>query len=294
MAIPTKRPQAQAAPANLVSFKLDSFSAGGVLPEGDYVAKSHEIVLWDYDGKSQVTTLALRVIFQDLKNGKPEGQDQIQHYSIGDPQFFGPSEDGKSIVAVGNRTALGKGSNFFIYMENLINAGFPEDQYENDVSAFDDMWVHITHIPAPERNLPKSNLVQTQTTAPDRPKTIPVVANIIKLPWDKAPAKGTAKPAAKAAAPAKPAPKAAPAASNGAGELTDVLSEHLMAVLGEANGEPLSRTKARVNCFKAMNEAGVEVPTRDAALKLFNDDETLTNILASIGFGLDGSNIVAA
>lgn len=278
-----------------ISIKLESFSAGGVMPEGDYLLQKHEIVLWDYDGKMKANTLALRVTTVPFSMGSGKAEDVepvVQHYSVGDPSAFGPDDEGTGIVALGSRTALGKGSNFFIYLENLVNSGFPEDKYDNDVSVFDGMVAHIAHIPAPERNLPKSNLVTTANPQQQRERTIPVVTAIHKLPWEKSVKKSAAQaPAAKAPAGKAPAKAAVQEEESAGPEM--LLAEHLTTVL-DGQGT-MSRTQARVQVFKAMNAAGVDASERDAALKLFNDEEAIGNVLAGVGEGytLEGTTITA-
>src|SRR6185312_14348566 len=162
---------------NFVSFKLGAFTGGAGLTERDYLLTDHTIAIWDYEGKG-AQTIALRIAAQpgkaQGKNFVASGEPQVQYYSIGDPTSFSPDATGHRIVAVGTRSTLGKSSNFYIYLENLVNAGFPEDRYDNDVSAFNNMVVHITPIPAPKREgLPSSNVMQTSAAPKEqREKTI--------------------------------------------------------------------------------------------------------------------------
>lgn len=280
MAVKTNAPESER-----VSFKLTNFSAGGILPDGIYLAKRHQFVLWDYDGKMQGNTLALEITFQtyDPKTNKESGEEQLQRYSVGNPEYFVPTPDGSGIARVGTRTQPANNSNFHVYVENLINAGYPEDKYDNDCTVFDGMVVQITHIPAPKRsNMPKSNLVARDPEQPERERTIPVVSSIVRYPWDAA---------KKGAAAAKPpagktsvAPKAAPKAeANGAGDDDDqaLLVEHLSTVL--ENETSIPRTKARLAVFKSMQAAKVEAAARDAAIKIFNDEAQLASVLEVIG-----------
>lgn len=265
----------------LVSFKLDAFSAGGIMPSGDYVLKNHEIVLWDYDGKLPVKTLAMRCT-ASLVGSEDE---TVQHYSIGDPSAFGPSADGKGVVALGGRSQLSNSSNFFIWLENFINAGFPEGKYDNDISVFNGSVVHIDHIPAPNRGAMKSNLVAA-TEGQQRERTIPVVTAVLSLPGE------SKKPAAKTAAKAAPAKAAASVAAEPASD-DSILVTHLGQVLnGEAS---MSRTQVRVAVFKSMTAAKIDTKLRDAALRAFNDDTELETALMGVGngFAIDGANIVA-
>lgn len=283
-----------------ISFKLGSFTGGAGLAEGDYQLVDHTITLWDYEGKMANQVLALRVTAQpgrvQGKNFTPEGDQSIQHYTIGDATAFGPDETGKGIVATGTRTSLGKGSNFFIFLENLINAGFPEDRFDNDVSAFDGMVVHITPIPAPKRNLPQSNLVVGDPNQQQRDRTIPVVSLIHRYPWETGAAAPTKAPPVKGkAAPTKAAAAPTPAAEAEASVETGDLAEDLAARLGTIlNGKAaMQRTLLRVNLFKGLNTDKVDAGMRDAMMKVFNSDDDLGAVLAGVGEGyyIDGAEI---
>lgn len=281
-----------------VSFKLGNFAAGGGLVDGEYLLQKHTIENWDYGGKgSQTIALHVRAVPGKAtgKNFAPhssEGQDQ--YYSIGDPTAFGPDPTGTKVVAIGTRAQLSNSSNFFIFLENLVNAGFPEDKFDNDVSVFDGMVVRITNIPAPKRSI-ASNVVAQGDQSQQRERTIPVVSAVIKLPWESgnvatkaaAPAKAAAQAAAPAQTQAAPA-AAAPAAGGGTPE--ENLGVFLATVLNGAAS--LQRTQARVQVFKAMS-GSLTVPDRDAALKIFNDDNALSAVLAGIGDGyyVEGTEI---
>lgn len=301
--------QKRAAPAaNVVSFKLDTFTGGFGLETGDYLLKTHRIELFEYGGASTgTTTLALRVTAQLAQiNGTKftvTGGDLPVEYSIGDPTKFGPDETGTKIVALAGATSLGKGSNFHIYLENIIGSGFDENAYDNDVSVFDDTLVHIDNIPAPERNLPQSSVNPAQQSAPRQNRTIPIVSWIYKLPGEKlvtnprsgvTAAKGAngqpAPPTAKVTRPAAVAAAAEPEPEGGA---EDLLRDILTGVIGTQKS--LERTQTRIATFKAAQKAGLDVETREAVMGVFNDDATLGNVLGTIGNGyvIDGTSIIA-
>lgn len=285
----------QAASAAVVSFKLKDFAAGGILAEGDYLVEESRFMNWDYDGKvANASTIALRLMLRLMKGGKPDGELIPQYYSAGDPGSFSPDETGTKLVATSERSQVSKSSNFFTFIENLVNAGFDEDKFDNDSTAFEGLIAHFIQIKQQERQgLPSSNLVQGQQ-AQEKTRTIPVVSAIIKLPWDKV----GAKPAAKATAAAPAANKAtAPkpvAATNGTGDATDLFKEYFLAT-AKAEGLPYARTKTRIKMFRLMTEAGVEVGARDAALEPFKDNSVLENILSITGEGyiLQGDDIAA-
>jgi hypothetical protein len=297
MAVRQNAAPAPAPAQQRVSFRLDNFSQGGVLPEGDYLIKDASFVLFTYtskDGVAGATTTALRLLLQELQNGEPVGDEIEQHYSVGSPEFFVPSEDGLGLVAAGSKTTLAKGSNFFIFMENVINAGFPEDKFDNDASIFNGTKGHIVHIPAPERkNLKQSSVLSGQVQDNKRKfdPTIPVFKTIIQLPWETS-KKAPAKPAATKTTP-KPAAAATKAPEPEASETdyTQLAGFILDVVTG--NGGTFDRTQCRLQVHRKYNAAKIEAATRDAELSVFSDDAKLKEVLAMINCVVEGRNIVS-
>jgi hypothetical protein len=279
------------AQATLFSFRLENFAGGGALPEGKYKCKECRFVLWDYDGKAPQTT-ALRIV---AVSNDAAAQEFTQHWSVGDPQKVLPTQDGKGIAVLSGKNTIGKGSNFFIFFESLINAGLPEDALENDFSVLDGMEVQIAQVPAPKRSgLPKSKLDDGPGAAPERDRMIPVISVIDKcLPWIKGTgATAAAKPAKAgkntAAAVAAPVAQAAKATGNGAeGGLTPYLLEAI------GNEKSIPKTQLRVRTFKAMNAAGVSTAERDSLMAVFANDEAFSAVLEESGYILEGSDIKA-
>lgn len=266
----------------MVSFKLDQFTAGGALPDGPYRFTESQIVEWDYDGKLQGSTLAFRSDMIPLDGkGVEAGGAIVQHWSIGDPAKFGPSGDGMGIVARGASSSLGKGSNFFLFLQNLIgNAGFPEDKYNNDVSVFDGLEAQLVNIPQPKRaGLPKSNLV-TREGQEERERTIPVVKEIIKLPWEKRGKAGYM--------------RSAPTQGK-KGEVSEDLFDIELTLSGaigdilDNNKKGIDRTQARVQLFRALKaDASLTPNDRDQVVAMFSDDDKLEETLEPLGFTLAG------
>lgn len=298
------KPRVAPAPAqNLVSFKLETFTGGVGLQEGDYILKSHKIHLFDYDGKGP-TTLAMEVTAQEVKIAgnkfEATGPDLIQNYSIGDATQFGPSDSGTAIVAIGTKTSLGKGSKFFTYLENMINAGFDEGSYDNDVSVFDGCVVHIVELPDKERNLPQSNVNPNNTQPRNTPRTTSVVSWIYAGPGE--PTVTNPRPGVGGAAPARTtanvgkdkvngapaAAAAAAAAPEGDQDAETVLAEALTKHIGSAQSVP--RLQTRISIFKSL--AGLDAASKDAVMGVFNDDASLGNVLGAMGYKIEGSNIV--
>ncbi len=142
----------------------------------EYTKKSGEVV---------ATTTAGRIKYVD-----DDGQEFEQQYSAADPERFTPSEDGKTLVAVGNAQALSKSSNFYLLMNSLINAGFPENKLTGDLSVLDGLETFNIGVPEPKR----SGLARPAPAGgePVRERILSVPSQIRKLPWEKKIAKGKA------------------------------------------------------------------------------------------------------
>ncbi len=294
-----------------VSLKLENFSAGGVLPEGDYLVKESLFTLFTYtynSGATGVTTTAHRVVYCPVaKKGTSwvaadGATDSDQHYSVGDMTAVVPSEDGNFIDAISTRTTLGKGSNYFLEYEALVNAGLPEDLWESEgAKILNGAVVHITHIPEPDRSAMRQRSavgtgvapVANQPAKKDFPKTIPVVKVIHFAPWDK---KGAVKGAA-AAKPvvngvAKPATVVTAPATATNGQAADNRAAQFIKDIVAGNGGTYSRTQTRLQAHRQYSKAGIPAAERDAELNAaFGDDVMLGNVLSSINCVLEGGVI---
>lgn len=281
-----------------VSMKLENFSAGGVLPEGDYLVAESSFVLFTYeskDGNKGATTTAHKMILQPVVGGKPDAnQSHDQIWSVGSPENFVPSEDGNFLECSGTATSLSKQSNFFLSYEALVNAGLPEDKWDDEgAGLLVGMIGHIAHIPAPERNIQRSAVGSGVTASQPQqqrnfPKTVPIFKTIISSPWDKGKAKSAVKSSPKATAKQpEPEPEAQDVGSN------ERLAGFLKDAIASAGGK-VSKTKARLECHRAYNKSKVDVSERDAELAVFNDDVEFESLLDSINCLLNGSDIESA
>jgi hypothetical protein len=106
----------------------DFILGGGVPSERNLTVKTAEFCYWNYNGQADATT-ALKVVFLD-----DDGAEYIQYYSAGSPDRFKPSSDGKSLEPVGDASKVSKNSNFFLFIESLVEAGFPENKLSDDIS----------------------------------------------------------------------------------------------------------------------------------------------------------------
>lgn len=293
---------------NFVSFKLEDFAAGAVVPAGDYLIKAAQFKKFDYGGKRPdlPANLAFTPTYQAANvNGNSFellAQEYEQSYTIGGTLAdFVASDSGYNIVPVSGK-ALGAGSNFHIWLTHALQNGFPEDLFDNDSSVFEGYLVRIEHVAPPEsRNNMQSNINPTAGTgtANRKPNTIAVITWVYKTPEEKKISNprqgGTGSTAApKAGAAGKPA--AAPAKKGAAtsdfdaeGKMADMLNGVI-----EEKGVPVARTQVRLALFKATNgEEGMDADQKKEVMDAFGNEELLTNTLAALGYAVNGSNIVA-
>ena len=196
-----------------VSIRPSDFVEGGAVPvDKNLLWKECRFALFDYTKKSGevvATTCAARITYQD-----DDGTEYVQHYSASDPERFVPSADGKTLDAVGSTASLSQSSNFYILLNALVNAGFPEDKLDEDISTLDGLYTHNIGIPEPKRS-GLARVVPAEGTAA-RERIISVPSQILKLPWE----------GKKGAAGAKAANKkeAAPAAESSADAVAEAIA----------------------------------------------------------------------
>ena len=145
--------------------------------DGNFTWKESRFAFFEYrkkTGELVATTTAARIIF-----ASGGGEEFTQHYSVGDPSRVAPSGDGKSLVLVGDGSALNKSSNFFILMA-LEDAGLPDDFLGDDISVLDGMITHNIGVPEPKR---AGLETATAREASGRgPRILAVPDEVVKMP----------------------------------------------------------------------------------------------------------------
>lgn len=182
----------------LISLLPSEMVQGGLIDDLNVTIKSASFTIFDYQGKAE-PRVCLRLELEDEEDGIHE-----QFYSAADPKHFAPSADGNGIVAVGEKGALNKGSNFEQFMVSLINAGFPEAKLREGATGMVGTKVHVVRKAQPQRGGIIRQEGQGQAT-------ILLVDQVLELPGEgkkgaaktsKANVPVANKPAAKASAPA--------------------------------------------------------------------------------------------
>jgi hypothetical protein len=248
-----------------VSIRPSEFVEGGAVPvDRNLLWKECRFANFDYtkkDGTIVASTISAKIVYQD-----DEGTEYIQHYSAGDPARFAPSADGKTLEALTESANLSKSSNYYILMNALINAGFPENKLGDDISVLDGLYTHNIGIPEPKR----SGLVREAPAEGARERVISVPDSIIKLPWEGKAGK---------AAPAKKA--AAPAAEEDAGDAEAAALAMVTEMLADA--DKVTRQQVATKAIKTKNQP--------VAKLVFSPK--FAEVLTANGFALDGEEISA-
>jgi hypothetical protein len=248
---------------------------GGAVPvDRNLTWEKCRFALFNYtkkDGTVVATTTAAEIHYKD-----DDGQESVQNYSVGDPERFIPSKDGKTIVAVGAAQALSKSSNFYLLMNNLISAGFPENRLDADISTLDGLYTFNIGVPEPKR----SGLARTAPAEGEavREKVLSVPSKILRLPWDKK--GGKSAPVAKKS-------------EDDAEEVSDEVSEKALEIVGKVitvGGGKTTRQKVATALFK---DKTLDQSTRDAIAKYIFTAE-FQGVLVVNGYTIVGEDIEKA
>jgi len=248
-----------------VSIRPSEFVEGGAVPvDRNLLWKECRFANFDYtkkDGTVVASTVSAKIVYQD-----DEGTEYTQHYSAGDPNRFQPSKDGKTLEALTESTNLSKSSNYYILMNALINAGFPENKLGEDISVLDGLYTHNIGIPEPKR----AGLVREAPAEGARARVISVPDSIIKLPWENK-GKGTTKKVKDTAAPAEE-------------DAGDAEADALMMVTEMlADADMVTRQQVATKAIRSKNQP--------IAKLVFSPK--FAEVLTANGFSLDGEEISA-
>lgn len=251
-----------------VSLKPSEFVEGGAVPvDRNLTWKECRFAIFDYtkkDGTVVAQTTSARITYVD-----DDGTEFVQHYSVSAPDRFVPSKDGKELVAVGVAQSLSKSSNYYILMNALINAGFPENKIGEDISALDGLYTYNIGLPEPKR----TGLVR-QAEEGARERVLSVPSQILRLPWEK---KG-----------GKVAPKATKKADveDAEGDDDAVTAKAVAFVEKNLVDGETTRQKLAVAVFKQL----AKDPDKDAVASLIFKPEFQVALLAN-GYTVAGEKI---
>ncbi len=175
-----------------VSLKPSDAVEGGAVPvDMNLTWKEARFNIFDYlrkDGTSAAQTVALRV-----KYVNDDGTEYEQQYSVGSPDRFTISEDGKILGP--DDAKMARSCNCQVLLNAVVNAGFPENKLGSDASVLDGLYAFHIGLPEPKRSgLAPRVLAEGQVA---REKVLSVPSQVLRLPWEKKTGKVGAKPATK-------------------------------------------------------------------------------------------------
>ena len=254
----------------------DMVDSGGAPVDRNMLVQSAKFVIFQYtkkdgspalkpDGTPAKTTACALTLLDD------DGNANLQHYSAGDPERFVPSSDGKTLVSVSGAESISKSCNFHVLMNALVNAGYPENKLDDDVSTLDGLYAFWIGVPEPKR----PGLARTAEQEA-RTRVIPVPSVIHKLPWEKAKA-GVKVPTG----------AGAPKAAGPAGDVLAQTIEFVGKVVGESGLATRQELAARIFTDLAKD------PDRDAIASAMFSPAIQAALLAA-GFTVDGETISRA
>lgn len=164
-----------------VSINPETFvDGGGLIDDSDGIFKDFRWVMAD-----------LRLIKQGMDptdGGDPSpylncnievaGEDYPIWWSAGGAAFFEPSADGKQMKAKSTAKGINAKSNAGIFLASLYNNGFPTAKMGSDITVLDGLEAHFIREPEPSRkglNRPEGD---------KGGRTVVVITEINKLPWE--------------------------------------------------------------------------------------------------------------
>jgi hypothetical protein len=214
----------------------DAVVSSGFLDDEDVIIKTVRAEMFDYAGQ-RANDPSPAIAVEYCRDG--EDKSNKQYYTAGSSKHQIPSADGKTFDNLRpnpeEQNGFPENCNAIMWLQSIINAGFPTDKLGDDLSVFDGMAVHVNQVPAPER----TGLSGTKD------KTILIVTKINALPGEKkAKSKSTVKTGtkgskAKTATPAKTT--AAATDTDAADEVTTRAAEVLLIALASAGPEGIKK-----------------------------------------------------
>ena len=227
---------------------------GGLIDDANVEFKECRFEMFDYNGTVIPGVPSLRITMET-----EEGEEVSQNYSMGNASEWKPSDDGKELLAIGKSTAIRTTSNGGIFLQNLVDAGYPAENLGVDISVLDGLKAHVIQIPAPKRSGLK------RTTEKKYEDTILVVDEILEMPGEK---KSKSKTKSKAKGKST---KAKGKASKPTDDVSAQTEEAVMEVLLNSGGS-IPRKKLPGEVFQVAKA----LPDRNEIVKMSFDEEFLS------------------
>lgn len=256
-----------------LSLRPSTFSqGGGLIDDVDVEIVRARFVSYDYDGKADKSALCLFALLKDA-----EGTEHAQYYSAGDLAYFVPSEDPKnedlngiSVVQVGEKTSLNGGTNAALFLNSLVQAGFPEDKLDSgDIRELEGLVAHVNRVPQPKR----SGLPARQGANADRQPMVLLVTSIKTLPGEQA-AKGKSKGETAKASGGSAKPSGAP---------VEELVGEMIGLFASKGVTSMKKVEISRGLFSTIDKAN---PNKNKLISMASKDDVLKSLE---GFSYNGS-----
>lgn len=307
-------PIKKAAPSALVNIgDLDTdYSAGGGLPEGDYLL-TFDVQMYQAQTQAGVKRGAERLgvmLSATPVNGSGEAIDEpkTKFYSFGSKAHLSFSPDpntGKGIVAIpgGAGAQPTNKSNWAYLLKSLYDSGMPKGIFTNDFTVLDGMLVHMHEVPEPEERKSFKKTAATGEAALDGADEqqgngkMSIVSEIKGgVEWWEgdavaaAPAAAKAGPKAVAAKAAAPKAKAAPAAAAEEVDAAEAAVNAVGSVL-EASPNGCAKLLLKTKTFTAVKGAHGDDMAQAVIDGFFGSDADLNGLLNQLGYQVTGQQI---
>jgi len=224
-----------------VSINPEDFSKGGVLNDVDvefvetrFMTGEDAAELCDnldkYTNYEETLFLVVKLKTQDGEAYEP--------WSSGKLDYFEPRMEGRIAKPVGTAEKLSDSCNAYTLLASILNAGFPRDQFDDDVSIFDGMMAHLIRVEQPKRAGLDGDSGKT--------RTVLTVENIHEDSPVGVPGKKRGR---------KAKPKAVAKASEGEDDFDEIASTTIVEILIDADGGPVKRTSLFGRMLKVLQKS---------------------------------------
>lgn len=227
-----------------VSINPEEFSQGGGLNDVDATVKTLRFMTGE-DAAELCENLHKYTAYEETLFGvahfKTSDGDAHESWSAGKLDYFKPSSDGKRAVPVGTAEKLSNSCNLYTLLASIINAGFPRNEFDDDLSIFDTMIVHLINAEQPKRVGLEGGDSKLRTVL-----TVESIHEDSPVGRGKKP-KGKGK-ASKA--------KAAESESESDGEdYAEIAADTIVKILTDADGGPVKRTSVVGRMLKILKKS---------------------------------------
>jgi hypothetical protein len=286
---------------------LEDYQQGFTVPEGDYIFKDINVVMFEGFGEKKFDKATLTIMIDLVPLGDPTAEVRQVPYGLGksaDLSWAPNPEDGKSIVPVegGPGNKLTEGTNWIILLKSLYDAGLPAGVFTDDVTPLIGLHAHMMNVPPPaERTGFGGTSTGESAGAPKKPRDILIVSEIKDdgkpwegtggIPEDK-PKKGVVgKPAPKSVKPAaKKEPEPEP--EGGDDEAIMTAAVNAVAAILEKNPKGLPKLALKTQVFSHVKKSEGD-DMAQAVQGIMQDDDSLTAILEQFQYVVKGVQVVA-